>query len=50
MFSLGESFEKNGISRIGEFLEKGEKTFLAEGGAEHTLQPSARDELTKLFE
>ncbi len=43
-------FEENGISRIGEFLEKGEKTFLVEGGAKHTLHPSARDELTKLFE
>jgi hydrogenase maturation factor len=47
---LESLFKEKGIYRIGEFLGKGKKTYMLEDGAKHPLRPSARDELTKLFE
>jgi hydrogenase maturation factor len=47
---LESLFNENGISLIGEFLAKGEGTFLLEGEKRVSFQPSARDEITRLFD
>ena len=47
---LESLFDKKGISPIGEFLAKGEGTYLKDRGHKTPLQPSARDEITRLFD
>jgi len=43
-------FDEKGISLIGEFLAQGEGMYLVENGGRTELRPSARDEITKLFD
>jgi hydrogenase maturation factor len=47
---LESLFEAEGITAIGEFLARGEGTYLIEGGGKTPLKPSARDEITRLFD
>lgn len=47
---LESLFDEKGISLIGEFLGKGEGTYLVDTGKRLPFQPSARDEITRLFE
>jgi hydrogenase maturation factor len=43
-------FGGSGISLIGEFLGKGDETFLVERGRRRPFRPTARDEITRLFD
>jgi hydrogenase maturation factor len=48
--NLESLFDEKDISMIGEFLGKGEGTYLDDTGQRLPFQPSARDEITRLFE
>jgi len=43
-------FNGNGITRIGAFGSRGKGIYVKEGRRRRTLKPSARDEITKLFQ